>query len=67
MLNEVKDCPCCGGYAEIFEDDSSNTVYVQCTECGLQTSKYPIDTSVDGLNGEQWALMRWNGRSYNNA
>jgi Zn ribbon nucleic-acid-binding protein len=58
----IKNCPCCGGEADIFEENFGNVVWVQCTECGLQTSRYNKEDIVSGLDGEQWALFRWNER-----
>ena len=62
MENDIKDCPCCGGYAEIFDENFGKTVWVQCTECGLSTSRYDKDSIVDGMDGEAWAKWRWNMR-----
>ena len=62
MKNPIKNCPCCGGVAEVFNEDFGEAVWVQCTECGLSTSKYNKTFIVDGKNGEEWAIWRWNMR-----
>ena len=62
MENKIKDCPCCGGVAETYDENFGKTVWVQCTECGLSTSRYDKDCIVDGKNGEEWAIWRWNLR-----
>ena len=63
MEYKIKDCPCCGGEADVFEENFGASVWVQCTECGLQTSRYDKNIVVDGRNGEEWAVCRWNSRA----
>lgn len=58
----LKDCPCCGGEAVILRENFGKTVWVQCTECGLSTSKYDLEPAVDQKNGLEWAVYRWNMR-----
>lgn len=62
MQYKIKSCPCCGGEADLFDENFGKRVWVQCTECGLQTSRYDKDVVVDGRSGEDWAVSRWNGR-----
>lgn len=62
MIHDVKDCPCCGGEANIFREDFGKTVWIQCTECGLSTSRYDTETVLDGRNGIEWAVTTWNRR-----
>lgn len=62
MKKNIKDCPCCGGEAEIYDENFGKTVWVQCTECGLSTSRYEKSSVVDGMDGEAWATWRWNMR-----
>ena len=62
MIHELKDCPCCGGESNIFHENFGKTVWVQCTECGLSTSRYGFEPVVDGKNGLEWAMSRWNMR-----
>lgn len=61
-MDELKPCPFCGGEADLFEENFGKTVWVQCTECGLSTSRYDKDAIVDNKNGEEWATSRWNRR-----
>lgn len=56
------NCPCCGGEAELFYEKYSDVAWVQCTECGLSTSKYRKTFIVDDKDGEERAIMRWNTR-----
>lgn len=58
----IKECPCCGGEAELFEEDFGKTVFIGCTECGLHTARYDRNSVIDGKNGEDWAVWRWNMR-----
>ena len=62
MFYKLKDCPCCGGEAAIFRENFGKTVWVQCTECGISTSRYDFETVVDNLNGLVWAQIAWNRR-----
>lgn len=62
MFFDLKGCPCCGGEADIFRKNFGKTVWVQCTECGLSTSKYDLEPIIDGKNGLEWASSRWNMR-----
>ena len=69
MEYKIKNCPCCGGEADIFKENyflkelfKKEEVWVQCTECGLSTSRYDKDVVVDNKNGEEWAVSRWNNR-----
>ena len=62
MIHTVKDCPCCGGEADVYRENFGKTAWVQCMECGLATSKYDVDVVVDGKNGIEWAVSRWNTR-----
>lgn len=61
-MGKIKHCPCCGGEADFFDENFGKTVWVQCTECGLSTSRYDKDFVLDNKNGEEWALWRWNMR-----
>ena len=63
MESKIRICPCCGGEAEILNENFGEKVWVQCTECGLQTSRYNKDDVVNGMNGEEWAVFRWNRRN----
>lgn len=63
MRDNIKCCPCCGGAAEILTENFDEKVFVQCTECGLSTSRYSVDKVVDGMNGKEWAVWRWNMRT----
>lgn len=58
----LKNCPCCGGEADIFRENFGATVWVQCTECGLSTSRYNFEPVIDGKNGLEWACGTWNRR-----
>ena len=62
MFHDIKKCPCCGGEASIFRENFGKTVWVQCTECGLSTSKYDFEPVVDNKNGLEWACGTWNRR-----
>lgn len=64
MEYKIKDCPCCGGEADLFKENFGKTVWIKCTECGLQTSRYDKDAIVNNMNGEEWAVSRWNNRRY---
>ena len=61
-MGKIKRCPCCGGEADFFDENFGKTVWVQCTECGLSTSRHDKDFVLDNKNGEEWALWRWNMR-----
>ena len=61
-MKKLRDCPCCGGEADLFEENFGAKVWVQCTECGLQTSRYVKNEVVDNKDGEEWAILRWNNR-----
>ncbi len=63
MESKIRRCPCCGGEAEFFEENFGEKVWVQCAECGLQTSRYNKNEVVNGMNGEEWATFRWNRRN----
>ena len=62
MFHDLKDCPCCGGEANIFRENFGKTVWVQCTECGLSTSKYDLEPAIYNKSGLEWATSRWNMR-----
>lgn len=63
-MNKLKDCPCCGGEAALLTEDFGKTVFVGCTECGLHTARYDKEYIVDGMDGEKWAVWRWNMRVF---
>ena len=61
-MGKIKRCPCCGGEADLFDENFGETVWVQCTECWLSTSRYDKGFVLDNKNGEEWASWRWNMR-----
>lgn len=63
MLQDIKRCPCCGGEANILRENFGKTVWVQCLECGLSTSRYDLEPIIDNKNGLEWALLTWNRRT----
>ena len=64
-MADLRLCPCCGGDAEQFTEDFGKKVWVQCTVCGVQTSRYDADVVVDGKDGKAWADLAWNRRVRN--
>jgi len=51
------DCPCCGGRAEIEQDEFG--VMVRCTDCGLNTGG---EYATRGCGTEEEAIEKWNKR-----
>lgn len=52
----LRNCPCCGGKAELrvqLELENRIGYWVECVECGLQT---------DGGCNEDFEVQRWNQR-----
>ncbi len=52
----LRNCPCCGGKAELrvqLELENRIGYWVECVECGLQT---------DGGCKEDFEVQRWNQR-----
>ena len=67
-MAELKNCPCCGGKAEMKISESAvayaGNVYlcrVRCTKCGLEISENFVDF---GLKGEVEEMLAdtWNRR-----
>ncbi|MCQ2439421.1 MAG: Lar family restriction alleviation protein [Oscillospiraceae bacterium] len=66
---ELKNCPFCGGSAEVKWDNRQRdghavfTVRVRCTNCGASTRSIEGNAAepVQG-NEELWAERLWNGR-----
>lgn len=61
-MDELKPCPFCGGEANFITENFGEYVWVKCSVCGVQSSKYFKNAIVDGKNGEEWAAMTWNRR-----
>lgn len=61
-MAELKPCPFCGGEADYRLENFGATVWVQCCECGVSTSRYDGAEVVDGKNGKAWATIAWNRR-----
>ena len=62
-MAELKPCPFCGGEANFLTENFGECVWVKCSVCGVQSSKYYKNAIVDGKNGEGWAAMTWNRRA----
>jgi hypothetical protein len=61
-MAELKPCPFCGGEANFLTENFGECVWVKCSVCGVQSSKYYKNAIVDGKNGEgcgkDWFLTR---------
>ena len=57
---EIKNCPFCGGEAELRHGSLEKTSYVRCVKCGAKTD--PIDVKPI-LCSDDEAIKRWNERA----
>ena len=59
---EIDNCPCCGGEAEIRKQPvvlGSPTIYIKCKDCGLRTRDVQAGTDYCA---EDEAIKLWNRR-----
>ena len=68
MRMKIKNCPFCGGKAEVIEatHPDGNMHYdechVQCTECGARTREFTMN-GYYGWHTEDDAITAWNRRT----
>lgn len=61
---EIDNCPCCGGEAEIRKQPvvlGSPAIYIKCKDCGLRTRD--VQASTDYC-AEDEVIKLWNKRDY---
>lgn len=73
VMIELKDCPFCGGKADIFTQHIDHRTYfrIECVSCGCQTKMNGaehLDLSdgllkEDGLCCLNWIIKAWNRRT----
>lgn len=65
---KLKNCPCCGGKAEIQTSTKPDghcyyrVIYVKCTECGMKTRELISDGYYDEWHTPEEAAELWNRR-----
>lgn len=57
---EIKNCPFCGGKAELLHGSLETTSYVRCVKCRAKTD--PIDAKPNVCSDEK-AIEMWNKRA----
>ena len=67
MHYDLKECPMCGGKAQMVVNIQSYSVngiiaYVKCSGCGLSTRSYPQDTRKRDTEFIEQAAEAWNER-----
>ncbi len=66
--SRLKSCPCCGGKAEVKEGFNTDgrcgydTVYIECSRCGLKTIELITDGYYDEWHTPEEAAELWNRR-----
>lgn len=66
--DRLKSCPCCGGKAEVKERYDTDgrcgyeTVYVQCSQCGLRTGELITDGYYATWYTPEEVAAVWNRR-----
>lgn len=65
---KIKNCPFCGGEAEVVEGRHMDgnmhydEYHVKCTKCGAMTGKYVTGGYYGEWNTERDAIAAWNRR-----
>ena len=62
-MAELKPCPFCGCKADFRTENFGARVWVQCSVCGVATSRYDTNLIVCGKGGKEWAREAWNRRA----
>ena len=62
-MSELKPCPFCGGEADYRTENFGGRIWVQCTVCGVSTSRYDANEVVDRKDGKAWATQAWQRRA----
>lgn len=57
MTDKLRECPFCGGQANIIEEPILGAYQVYCTECPVNVGRYWFFEEED-------AIKAWNKRSY---
>lgn len=59
-VEELKECPFCGGQPELFEDENACYAAIQCKECAAQS--HPVSLGKPTALLLQIAGAAWNQR-----
>lgn len=59
-MDELKDCPFCGGKAELYFPAMMPNAWVICSKCGIST---PMQLAFSLEEAKERAIYSWNRRA----